>query len=88
MLDLTLTLYHTRFCPFCIMVVRVINDLKLDIELRDTASNPAFHSELVAGGGKQQVPCLKIQSTSGDAQWMYESRDIIEYLKQYKASIV
>lgn len=51
-----------------------------DIELRST-SNAQFAQELVRGGGKTQVPCLRIENETGDVQWMYESDDIIQYLK-------
>ncbi len=44
--------------------------------------HPKNKAELIAGGGKKQVPCLRIDSENGDVQWMYESDDIIHYLKQ------
>lgn len=51
----------------------------LDIELRST-SEPQFASELMQGGGKTQVPCLRIE-TGAEDRWMYESDDIIAYLR-------
>lgn len=38
-------------------------------------------NELTSGGGKFQVPCLRIESADGKVRWMYESIDIIRYLK-------
>jgi len=32
------------------------------------------------GGGKTQVPCLRIEQAGGEVEWMYESDDIIRYL--------
>ena len=55
--------------------------MELDIELRDINSIPEFASELIAGGGKPQVPCLRIESADGDVRWLYESMDIIQYLQ-------
>ncbi len=37
--------------------------------------------ELLAGGGKVKVPCLKI-TQGGEEKWMYESSDIVSYLQQ------
>jgi glutathione S-transferase len=56
--------------------------LGLDIELRDTLRNPAYRAELVAGGGMTQVPCLRVGHEDGRVEWMYESLDIIDYLKE------
>ena len=38
--------------------------------------------ELIRGGGKSQVPCLRIDHPGGTTQWMYESTDIIAYLRR------
>lgn len=51
----------------------------VDLELRSTSDKEHAHA-LVTGGGKTQVPCLRIVQTNGDVQWMYESNDIIRYL--------
>ncbi|RLW70923.1 MAG: glutaredoxin, partial [gamma proteobacterium symbiont of Stewartia floridana] len=37
--------------------------------------------ELQQFGGKLQTPCLKIEQQDGD-RWLYESDDIIRYLRQ------
>ena len=36
---------------------------------------------LQAGGGELEVPRLQIGDDERGFQWMYESRDIIEYLE-------
>ena len=51
-----------------------------DIELRST-SNKEHAMALMQGGGKTQVPCLRIEQANGEVQWMYESDDIIAYLR-------
>jgi len=83
--ELPLALYQTRFCPYCFVVRQAIDKMALDIELRDIGSNQEFRQKLMAGGGKTQVPCLRIQHSDDDVEWMYESRDIIEYLQDYAA---
>ena len=43
--------------------------------------NAQNNADLIAGGGKSQVPCLRIETGSGDVRWLYESIDIVRYLK-------
>jgi len=38
-------------------------------------------AELIAGGGKIQVPCLRVENKDGDVRWIYETSEIIRYLK-------
>lgn len=80
-----LALYQYRACPFCVKVRREMRRLGLNIELRDVRQDPRWREELRELGGKVQVPCLRI-TTDGDTQWLYESRDIIAYLRQRFAS--
>jgi len=40
-----------------------------------------YQKELLSGGGRAQVPCLKIETPSG-SRWLYESDDIIRYLNR------
>ena len=77
-----LVLYHYRACPFCVKVRREMRRQGLSIELRDVKRSPAAREELLAGGGKLKVPCLRISDATSQAEWMFESSDIIEYLKQ------
>ena len=51
-----------------------------DLELRST-SDKSNAQALMQGGGKTQVPCLRIEQADGSVEWMYESNDIIEYLR-------
>ena len=81
----TLALYHKDYCPFCAVTRRAIDQLDLDIELRDTEFNKNNREELIKEGGKRQVPSLRIEDSSGNVEWLYESMDIIQYLRDYKA---
>jgi len=77
-----LTLYHFKSCPFCVKVRRVMKRQSLSIEMLDAKRDPSAHKELLEGGGKVKVPCLKITDDNGDVSWMYESKDIAQYLNQ------
>lgn len=77
-----LSLYQFDACPYCAMVRNAMNRLGVDIEIRDTMRQPERRQELVAGGGKSQVPCLRIDYTDGRTEWMYESAAIIDYLRK------
>ena len=74
-----LSLYYYDSCPFCVMVLRSLENLSVNVELRNTLQNPNHREYLLTNGGKTQVPCLKIE-TSTDTRWLYESLDIIDYL--------
>jgi len=76
-----LALFQFAACPFCVKVRRTIKRLALDIKLVDAQTDPAGREELLKGGGRVQVPCLRIRHTDGQIEWLYESDDIIRYLE-------
>jgi glutaredoxin 2 len=83
-----LALYHYQSCPFCGIAREAIKFMDgLNIEQRDILKVPVYRKELVQGGGKPQVPCLKIETNNGTIEWLYESRDIIQYLKRHDAAL-
>ena len=83
-----LALYHYQACPFCGITREAIKYMGgLHIEQRDILKVPEYRKELIQGGGKPQVPCLKIETENGTIQWLYESRDIIDYLKRHDAAL-
>jgi len=77
-----LVLYQFLMCPFCVSVRRTIKRLSLNIETRDALRDPASRAQLLANGGKVQVPCLKITDDEGIVTWLYESGEIIQYLQR------
>jgi glutaredoxin len=79
----SLALYEFRSCPFCMKVRKVMHGKNLNIERRDARRNKAWGEELKQEGGKWQVPCLKITRSDGSVTWLYESRDIIDYLNEH-----
>ena len=77
-----LTLYQFKACPFCVKVRRETKRLSVPLKTRDAKRDEEAKEELLTGGGKVKVPCLRIQKGDGDVEWMYESKDIINYLQQ------
>jgi glutaredoxin len=75
-----LALYQFHACPFCTKTRRAIYRLNLPIELRDAQNDAAHREALAAGGGKIQVPCLRIQEEGGE-RWLYDSGAIIAFLE-------
>ncbi|ETX11049.1 glutaredoxin [Marinomonas ushuaiensis DSM 15871] len=75
-----LTLYQFFACPFCIKTRRAIYKLNLPIEKRSASEGSIHRDELLKGGGRVKVPCLRIEK-EGKVEWMYESSDIIRYLE-------
>jgi glutaredoxin len=75
-----MALYQFHACPFCVKVRRHMRRYALHIELRDAKNDEAFKEELIRQGGKHKVPCLRIESDSGDVRWLYESNDIISFM--------
>lgn len=71
-----LTLYHFVGCPYCTRVTNFLQQAGIRIPMKDTMKDPAARAELAKIGGKTQVPCLVI-----DGKPLYESLDIIEWLK-------
>lgn len=77
----SLALYQYKTCPFCIKVRQEIRRLSLNIEQIDAQHPGEAREQLVQGGGQAKVPCLKIKGSDGSTQWLYESGEIIHYLR-------
>lgn len=71
-----LTLYYKRSCPYCHKVLRFMEENSINLDLRET-TEPGNQQDLVAIGGRKQVPCLIIEGRA-----MYESDDIVSYLQE------
>ncbi|MCJ8314860.1 MAG: glutathione S-transferase N-terminal domain-containing protein [Saccharospirillaceae bacterium] len=78
------TLYQYKACPFCVKVRREIKRQAMKIPTKDAKRDQQSADELVEGGGRLKVPCLKIEE-AGTVRWMYESSDIISFLQQKAA---
>jgi len=82
----SIVLYQYKTCPFCIKVRQEMRRLALDVQQLDAQQPGANRDDLVRGGGKAKVPCLKITDPAGKTQWLYESGEIIKYLRSRFAS--
>ncbi len=76
-----IALYQFKTCPFCMKVRREIKRQSLNIELRDAQYDELHRQQLLKGGGQIKVPCLEIKNSEGEHHWLYESSDVIQYLK-------
>ncbi len=72
-----LTLYIKTGCPFCHKVLAAGEELGITFDEKNIADD-AVASELVARGGKRQVPYLVDTERNRE---MYESDDIAAYLR-------
>ncbi|MEH6548366.1 MAG: glutathione S-transferase N-terminal domain-containing protein [Pseudomonadales bacterium] len=82
-----LVLYQYKACPFCVKVRRNLKRQSLNIETHDAKRSETAKEELVAGGGKLKVPCLKIEDEQGQVSWLYDSNAIIGYLEGRFAAV-
>ena len=64
-------------CPYCKKVIDYLKTTKLKYKLLDI-DDTHYYDELIQLGGKRQVPFLFDNDKN---VMMYESDDIIEYLK-------
>lgn len=72
-----LVLYIRKTCPYCQKVLAFMEEDGIELPLRDLNEDPGASATLLEVGGKVQVPCLFI-----DGKPLYESLDIIEWLKE------
>jgi len=75
-----LVLYYSRTCVYCMRVLNVLRTLDVNIGMRNLSDDRAYRQELIQGGGRGTVPCLRITKGDGAEHWMYESSDISAYL--------
>lgn len=71
-----LDLYVIPGCPYCHKVLDFLKDKAIDYRVIDIYADEAAKAHLKEVGGKVQCPCLFV-----DGEPMYESQDIIDYLK-------
>lgn len=76
-----LALYRSATCGFCWRVEKALQDLDVEVELRDV--NAGDHRRVLRETtGRSTVPCLFI-----DGQPLFESLDIIAWLKAHDAAL-
>ncbi len=75
-----LDLYISETCPYSIKVMNYFNSHNIDYNKKDITKGENLE-KLIELGGERQVPFL--HDTDNDVS-MYESDDIIEYVKNKK----
>ena len=74
-----LELFMFDTCPYCRRVIDYLQSAgRNDVVFRNIHKSAEDAARLVEVGGKKQVPCLFI-----DGEPLYESMDIIEWLKAH-----
>lgn len=71
-------LYMMENCPYCKKVMRFMDEKGIDYNKIDITDNKMNEDTLIQIGGKRQVPFFIDKERNIQ---MYESSDIIEYLK-------
>jgi glutaredoxin len=77
----SLALYQFKTCPFCIKVRQEMRRLSLNMPHLDAQGEGPNRARLLQEGGKAKVPCLQVTDAAGQSQWIYESADIVAYLR-------
>ncbi len=75
-----LALYVTPMCGYCHYVMSTIQDLGLEVEIRNVYADKKDLEDLYNARKRTTVPVLRI-TTDKEDRWMPESRDIVEYLQ-------
>ncbi len=70
-------LFVGTVCPFCVKVERFMEEEGIEIPTVNIEEDRDAMRKLIDEGGKRQVPCLY-----HDGEYLYESDDIIEFLKE------
>ncbi len=73
-------LYIMESCPYCQKVMAYLDEKGINYRKYDINKNSDYKKDLIAIGGKEQVPFLYNEETDDR---LYESDKIIEYLKIY-----
>ena len=76
-----LSIYGYPQCPYCQRVLRAVDALGLDIELRNTLRSSECRAELYQATGRMTVPVLRIDAGQGQFDWLPESAAILDYLE-------
>ena len=73
-------LYQYDSCPYCRRVRQFLDGVDVSVPMRDILLDREAYIDLIRGGGKGTVPCLRIERDPGDGEWLYESADIVEHI--------
>ena len=72
-----LVFYTASTCPYCVRVQRVVDELGVELTVRNRNLQSQWRQVLLARTGRTQVPCLFIEGEP-----LFESADIITWLRR------
>lgn len=78
-----LKLYMREGCGFCVMVMREMNRLGMDVPLNNIWQDESHNQSLIKHTGRTSVPVLYYEDTQGQGHWMPESIEIIYFLRKH-----
>jgi len=67
---------------YCNRVLRAVEHLGLEIEVRNIWQNPDYDKLLYQATGRRSVPVLEISDENNPSTWVPESGEIVRYLEQ------
>lgn len=82
----SLALYQYKTCPFCLKVRQEMRRLSLPVARLDAQPAGEHRERLLRDGGRVKVPCLQVTDAAGQSQWIYDSAQIVAYLRAQFAS--
>ena len=74
-------IYVRNYCGFCYKVMRAIDSLGVDVEVKNIWASEQDMLNLKNATGRTTVPVLRYWDEDGNENWLPESNDIIEYLR-------
>jgi len=74
-------LYMMEACPYCHKVMDYLDKNNIKYRKYDIMENSDYKKDLIALGGKEQVPFLYNEETDDR---IYESDEIIEYISEFE----
>jgi glutaredoxin len=78
-----LDFYYFDACPYCQRVMKVIDELKINVNYMNIYENTNHMEKLIYITGRKTVPCLFI-----DGVPMHESADIMDWLRKNENNLL
>ncbi len=77
----SISLYDLDFSSRSVKIRRHLKYLNIPVTIKSLNRCNAYQKELLNGGGRAQVPCLRIESKDG-TRWIYDRVEIMAYLNR------
>ena len=67
-------------CFYCSRVMSAIAQWGIEVEIRNIWEDPEYEKQLIIATNRTVVPVLYYEEEDGEANWLPESDDIIQFL--------